>query len=159
MKALGKLRVLAAHTTPFPMNNTSKASTPSKPAPPARWILVVDDEPSMRQLIEIVLKKQGWNVRATGGAEEAMEAVKAADRPPSLVICDVLMPRVDGLELMRRMCGRLPGLDVIFISGHLSDVSWWPTDLREHRFLAKPFENAHLIAAVGEALNDGSGTG
>jgi DNA-binding NtrC family response regulator len=120
---------------------------------------VVDDEPSMRQLIELVLKKEGWTVRVASGAEEALDAVKAADRPPSLVICDVLMPRVDGLELMRRMCGRLPGLDVIFISGHLSDVSWWPTDLREHRFLAKPFENAQLVAAVGEALNDGSGSG
>jgi len=113
----------------------------------------------MRQLIEIVLKKEGWTVQTAGGAEEAMEAVKAAARPPSLVICDVLMPKVDGLELMRRMCGRFAGLDVIFISGHLSDVSWWPTDLREHRFLAKPFENAQLINAVDEAIADGSGPG
>ena len=159
MNVLGKLRVLAAHDAPFPMNKSSPPSTSSKSPLPARWILVVDDEPSMRQLIELVLKKEGWTVRVASGAEEALDAVKAADRPPSLVICDVLMPRVDGLELMRRMCGRLPGLDVIFISGHLSDVSWWPTDLREHRFLAKPFENAQLVAAVGEALNDGSGSG
>lgn len=118
---------------------------------------MVDDEPSMRQLIELVLKKEGWNVRATGSAEEAMDAVKASARPPSLVVCDVLMPRIDGLELMRRMCARFPGLEVIFISGHLSDVSWWPTDLREHRFLAKPFENAQLVAAVGEILESGGG--
>jgi FixJ family two-component response regulator len=51
------------------------------------------------------------------------------------------------------MCARIPGLDVIFISGHLTDVSWWPTDLRDHRFLAKPFDNAHLIAVVREALS------
>lgn len=119
----------------------------------------MDDEPSMRQLIELVLKKKGWSVQVAGSAETALELVKRAGSPPILAICDVLMPNIDGLELVRRMCGRFPGLNVIFISGHLSDVSWWPTDLREHRFLAKPFENAHLLAAVDEALSDGTGPG
>jgi len=113
----------------------------------------------MRHLIELVLKKQGWAVQTANGAETALDAVKKAASAPSLVICDVLMPNVDGLELMRRMCSRFPGLNVIFISGHLSDVSWWPTDLREHRFLAKPFENAQLIAAVEEATTGAGGPG
>jgi len=110
----------------------------------------------MRHLIELVLKKEGWTVRTASSAEEAIDTIKKAPRPPSLIICDVLMPKGDGLELMRRISGRIHGLEVIFISGHLSDVSWWPTDLREHRFLAKPFENAQLIAAVSQALSDGS---
>ncbi len=156
MKVLGKLRIPDFYYSPFPMNKSSLSPTHSKSASPERWILVVDDESTMRQLIELVLTKQGWTVRTAGGAEAAMDAVKTSASPPSLVICDVLMPKVDGLELVRRMCGRLPGLDVIFISGHLSDVSWWPTDLREHRFLAKPFDNAHLIAAVGEAISGGT---
>jgi CheY-like chemotaxis protein len=139
------------------MNKLSQSPTPpTKSSPPARWILVVDDEPAMRQLIDLVLNKEGWIVQTAGSAEEAIDAVKKADNPPALIICDVLMPKTDGLELMRRICARIPGVDVIFISGHLSDVSWWPTDLREHRFLAKPFENAHLIAAVSEAMADGS---
>jgi len=137
------------------MNKSSPSNTP----PPPRWILVVDDEPSMRHLIELVLKKRGWTVLTASGAEAALDVVKKASCPPTLVICDVLMPNVDGLELMRRMCARIPGLNVIFISGHLSEVSWWPTDLREHRFLSKPFENAHLVAAVDEAIADGSGPG
>ena len=106
----------------------------------------------MRMLIGIILQSQGWAIQVANGEEEAMAVLKAAARPPSLVICDVLMPGIDGLELVRRMCARIPGLDVIFISGHLTDVSWWPTDLRDHRFLAKPFDNAHLIAVVREAL-------
>jgi DNA-binding NtrC family response regulator len=140
------------------MNNPPPSSASTK-TPATRWILVVDDEPSMRHLIELVLKKQGWTVQVAGSAETALDLVKKAGTPPTLAICDVLMPSIDGLELVRRMCGRLPGLNVIFISGHLSDVSWWPTDLREHRFLAKPFENAQLLAAVGEALSDGTGPG
>jgi two-component system cell cycle sensor histidine kinase/response regulator CckA len=120
------------------------------------WILVVDDEPSMRMLIEVVLRNEGWTAVCTDGAEGALSALRDRPQPPDIVICDVLMPGLDGLELVRRMCARLPQLNVIFISGRLSDVSWWPTDLREHRFLAKPFEKAQLVAAVREAL---SGTG
>jgi DNA-binding NtrC family response regulator len=110
----------------------------------------------MRSLIEVVLRAEGWTVRACDGAAEALEAIKAAATPPAVVVCDVLMPRVDGLELVRRMCAKLPDLNVIFISGHLTDVSWWPTDLREHRFLAKPFDNAQLVAAVNDALGGGA---
>jgi two-component system cell cycle sensor histidine kinase/response regulator CckA len=108
----------------------------------------------MRILIEVVLRSQGWTVVSADGATTALEALKGSPQPPAVIICDVLMPGLDGLELVRRMCARLPDLNVIFISGRLSDVSWWPTDLREHRFLAKPFEKAQLIVAVREALAD-----
>jgi DNA-binding NtrC family response regulator len=132
-------------------------ATPSATAPNSTkaepWILVVDDESSMRMLIGIILQSMGWTIQVANGGEEAMAALKAAARPPSLVICDVLMPGIDGLELVRRICARIPGLNVIFISGHLTDVSWWPTDLRDHRFLAKPFDNAQFIAVVREALS------
>jgi two-component system cell cycle sensor histidine kinase/response regulator CckA len=108
----------------------------------------------MQLLIGVVLNSQGWSAVCVDGAEDALHALKAHAEPPAVIICDVLMPGLDGLELVRRMCARLPDLNVIFISGRLSDVSWWPTDLREHRFLAKPFDKAKLIEAVREALSD-----
>jgi DNA-binding NtrC family response regulator len=132
----------------------SKSATPAHSPSTPPWILVVDDEPSMRTLIDAVLKTRGWTIRTAEGAEEAMASIKEAATPPSLVICDVLMPRIDGLELVRRMCAKLPALNVIFISGHLTDVSWWPTDLKTQRFLAKPFDNAQILAAVSDALSE-----
>jgi CheY-like chemotaxis protein len=141
------------------MNTPTKATDASKTSPSGPWILAVDDEPSMRLLIEVILRGQGWTVVSAEGGTEALEVLKTMAQPPAVVICDVLMPGIDGLDLVRRMCGRIQGLNVIFISGRLSDVSWWPTDLREHRFLAKPFEKGQLIAAVREALTDVPATG
>jgi hypothetical protein len=138
------------------INTPSPSPESLPPGTAAPWILIVDDEPSIRCLMEFLLKSQGYEVLMADGAAQALEAVRAAATPPSLVICDVLMPSVDGLELVRRMCARLPALNVIFVSGHLTDVSWWPSDLREHRFLPKPFENSQLIAAVKEAIGGGS---
>jgi two-component system cell cycle sensor histidine kinase/response regulator CckA len=123
-----------------------------------RWILLVDDEPAMRQLIETVLDSQSWAVRVADGAVSAMATVNAAPNPPALLICDVLMPGIDGLELTRRLLARLPQLKVILISGHLMDLSWWPTDLREICFLTKPFTNDQLIQAVKQAIADSSST-
>ena len=108
----------------------------------------------MRMLIGMILQSQGWATQEAENSEEAMAAIRASALPPSLVICDVLMPGMDGLELVRRMCARIAGLNVLFISGHLTDVSWWPADLRDHRFLSKPFDNVQLITVVREALAD-----
>jgi DNA-binding NtrC family response regulator len=140
------------------IHNTPPASSTegSPQGAPGPWILVVDDEPSIRRLMEFLLRSQGWTVLSADGAAQAMETLAAESTPPSLVICDVLMPHVDGLELVRRMCARLKGLNVIFVSGHLTDVSWWPEDLKDHRFLPKPFENAQLIAAVKDAIGGGN---
>jgi CheY-like chemotaxis protein len=116
------------------------------------WILLVDDEPAIIPLIGTILRKQGWFVTEAGGSEAAMAAIENATTPPALLICDVLMPGVDGLELTRRILARLPRLKVIFISGHLTDISWWPADLRGHRFVAKPFTVDQLASVVAEVL-------
>jgi len=116
----------------------------------------VDDEPAMRQLIETVLEGQHLSVRVADGATAATALLNSAATPPTLMICDVLMPGIDGLELTRRVLARLPKLKVILISGHLLELSWWPTDLREICFLTKPFSNDQLIETVKQALADAS---
>ena len=134
------------------MPNLPSQADPSPPPRLTKWILVVDDEPSMRVLLQTVLRAHGWSVKIASGADEAMALLWGAGPPPSVAVCDVLMPKVDGLALVRRMVGRVPSLSIIFISGHLTDESWWPDDLRGHRFLGKPFDNAQLISAVADAM-------
>jgi DNA-binding NtrC family response regulator len=119
----------------------------------SRWILLVDDEPTIIPLITMALKKYGMPVREASSGEMAMAALDDSKTPPTLLICDVLMPGLDGLELTRRILDRHPKLKVIFISGHLTDVSWWPSDLRGHRFVAKPFTIDQLSTAVTETLD------
>jgi two-component system, cell cycle sensor histidine kinase and response regulator CckA len=132
----------------------SNSSTGATASSNSRWILLVDDEPAIIPLITTILKKHGWTVKEAGNGEAAMAALDHAATPPSLLICDVLMPGIDGLELTRRILARLPNLKVIFISGHLTDISWWPADLQGHRFIAKPFSVDQLAAAVNEAMDE-----
>jgi DNA-binding NtrC family response regulator len=132
----------------------SCTSQPNVGGASERWILVVDDEPEIQHVLELTLTRPGWVVRVAGGAEEAFGALDAASTPPSLLISDVLMPGLDGLELTRRILARVPNIKVIITSGHLTDSSWWPSDLRDHCFLPKPFSSHDLFAAVQEALGD-----
>jgi two-component system cell cycle sensor histidine kinase/response regulator CckA len=114
----------------------------------------VDDESSIRHLLETVLTGQGWQVKLADGAESALALVNAAPTPPTLMICDVVMPKTNGLSLTRQMLARLPKLQVIFISGKIADAAWWPADLSNIRLLGKPLANEDLILAVNEALTE-----
>src|SRR2546423_6830042 len=67
-------------------------------------ILVVDDEPAVRQAVERALRLDGHDVLLAADGGEALDALEL--RPPDAVVLDLLMPRVDGLELCRRMRGR-----------------------------------------------------
>jgi DNA-binding NtrC family response regulator len=117
-----------------------------------RWILVVDDDKSILDLVEMVLKTQGWTVRTALSGTAAMTTVAEAGTPPTVLLCDVMMTGMDGLELTRRLLIQFPELKAIVISAHLEDISWWPTDLSACRFLPKPFHNDELVQAVREAL-------
>lgn len=141
----------------FPVSRSAGSTSPLRTTSP-NWILLVDDEPAILQLVDTVLSAQGRTVRVARNAEEAMAAVTAAATPPILLICDVLMPGVDGLEMARRLVARLPRLRIIFISGHLEDISWWPADLCEYRFVAKPFTNDQLSQVVNEVLAESGET-
>lgn len=106
----------------------------------------------MVEMLQTMLQSHGWIVKVANTATQAFAIVDEAASPPALLLCDVMMTGMDGLELTRRLLARVPGLKAIVISAQLADVSWWPEDLRECPFLPKPFSAEQLLQAVREAL-------
>jgi two-component system OmpR family response regulator len=77
-------------------------------------LLVVDDEPSLRELLTMALRYEGWDVRS---AEDGRHAVsEARDFRPDVVVLDVMLPDFDGLEVLRRMRAEHPNLPVLFLT-------------------------------------------
>jgi len=121
---------------------------------PERTVLIVEDDPPLRELIAVMLARLGWT---TLGARSAEEALALAAREPAsiaLVIADVVLPGMDGFameERLVRICGDAP---VLYISGHAEDSTTVRRGLESsgRPFLLKPFTHLELGAAIDGAL-------
>lgn len=82
----------------------------------AKRILVVDDQESMREMLSELLLMMGYDARAVDGGEQALQSLQKATT--DLVITDLNMPGMDGIELMKRIKALYPGLPVIIITGY-----------------------------------------
>lgn len=122
--------------------------------PDHEWVLVVDDDKPMHELIATALGTGGLKVVTAGNGTEAFQALDQHTTEPLLVLTDVLMPGMDGLTLARKLRARLKLGKIVVMSGHLADVSWWPSDLRDVTFLAKPFRIAELAALIEAARTE-----
>jgi two-component system KDP operon response regulator KdpE len=113
-------------------------------------ILAVDDEPGILRLIEIELRAQGLRVITTGDAEDALRL--AEEQRPDLVLLDILMPGLDGMELMRRLRERQP-VPVVFLTA--KDANADKVRGLEHGaddYVVKPFSPDELAARVRAVL-------
>jgi len=106
-------------------------------------VLVVDDEPAIRQLVQLALEDEGYQTRGATTGAEALAAVES-DRP-DLVLSDVWMPQMDGLALARRLV-RL-GIPVILMSAAGTSV-----DLPGVPLLRKPFDLDRLLGLAAARL-------
>ncbi|MBP8266923.1 MAG: sigma-54-dependent Fis family transcriptional regulator, partial [Zoogloea sp.] len=117
----------------------------------ARYILIADDEPHMRRLLEIMLHKMGHTVFAACDGQEALEL--ALKNPVDLVITDMRMPRMDGITLLSRL--REEGLDVpvIVITAHGTVESAVDAMKRgASDYLLRPFDLDALELAIERVL-------
>jgi signal transduction histidine kinase/CheY-like chemotaxis protein len=112
-------------------------------------LLVVEDDPRVRELIRLVLVRAGREVVAVDGPHAALVAL---NRQPaiSLMLVDVVMPEMDGYDLAVEARAISPGVHVVFMSGFARDTARHPSG---DRFLAKPFTVESLTNIVEEALD------
>ncbi len=109
-------------------------------------VLVVDDERYIVDLLTDLLESEGYDVRrAYDGLTALEEVAKAA---PDLVITDVMMPRLDGLTLIRQLRQRNTELPIVLMSAAVTDPAHPNVP-----FIAKPFDIDDLLAVVARALN------
>lgn len=127
----------------------ASVTTSTKPAAHTT-ILIVEDERPVRGLIASILKKQGYRVLEAANGLEALELVKG-DPSCRLVITDVIMPKMNGPELVNRLTAILPEVRVLFISGYLGDALD-PEGL-PHAFLQKPLTPQDLTKKVAALLS------
>ena len=119
----------------------------------ATEVLVVDDEPVIRRLLARILAKQGYGVRTAEDAESAL--ARARSHPPDLVLLDIGLPGMDGLELCRRLRAdhRTQALPIILLTGHRAvDDIVAGLDAGADDFLGKPFEAAELFARMRSVI-------
>ena len=110
-------------------------------------ILVVDDEQFVRDLLVKILQRKGHEVRGMADGQSALDAL--ALEPWDLVLSDVVMPGIDGFDLLRRVKSGWPGVKVIVLTGFarrqsIHDFLLYGAD----EYLAKPFQVHELLAAV-----------
>lgn len=123
----------------------------SSPATSDEICYVVDDDASMRKSISRLLEFEGFKVRAFGDPKDFLNEM--ATNHVRLVVLDIWMERMTGMELLAHLCARSPETRVIFITGH-EDHAAEATVMRAGAagFFLKPFDNEKFIAAVRDAL-------
>ena len=116
-------------------------------------VLIVDDDERLREFVRVNLEVEGYNVREAGSAEEGLAALEA--EPPDLILLDVMMPQVDGWEMLRRVQERhgVGAIPVIMFSGkvdeHAADEA---TSRGAQGFIGKPFDPRSLIDSTKQLL-------
>lgn len=111
-------------------------------------ILVVEDAESIRTMVCAMLGQAGYRCLEAGDGEEAFRMVHGAPRAVDLVLTDVMMPKMGGPELARRVSHLRPDLRVLFMSGFSEDPVVRSIERSASLFLAKPFTAGALLEKV-----------
>ncbi|HVW25802.1 MAG TPA: sigma-54 dependent transcriptional regulator [Polyangiaceae bacterium] len=120
--------------------------------PPAR-VLVVDDEPALRQMLEILFRREGHEVISAPGVKVALEAIAQSPQPFPVILTDLAMPDGSGLDVLAAAKARSRSTEVILITAH-SSIENAISAMRSgaYDFVAKPFDPAELAVLVAKAL-------
>ncbi len=122
-------------------------------ATPGDTILLVEDEPSLRALAREVLREAGYIVFEAASGKEALQVAETFSAEPALLLTDVVMPEMSGLELAQQLGAKWPGLAVIYTSGYTDHALLERNALRQDMpFLQKPYMPDSLLEQVAAVL-------
>ena len=115
-------------------------------------VLIVDDDPGLRRYVRASLENEGYSVREAGSAEEGLAALE--DEPPDLILLDVMMPKVDGWEMLRLVQERhgVGAIPVIMFSGRVEEGSEEAASRGAQAFVGKPFDPEQLVESTKQLL-------
>lgn len=113
-------------------------------------ILIVDDDDSLRESLELVLAAEGYEIVTASCAEEALERLE--DAPVDVVLTDLRMPGLDGMELLPQITRRLPGVPVLLMSAYgTEELALEAMRRGAYDYLAKPFQPGEVLLTLKKA--------
>jgi CheY-like chemotaxis protein len=115
-------------------------------------IYIVDDEPMVLELAAVILEPLGYTIATFRAPENALQAFRAAESPPVLLVTDYAMHAMNGLELIVACREIRPEQKVLLISGTVGQEVFRDAPVKPNRFLAKPFQSKQLAEAVAETM-------
>ncbi|HVM70029.1 MAG TPA: response regulator [Gaiellaceae bacterium] len=117
-------------------------------------VLIVDDDERLREYVRVNLEAEGYTVREAGSAEEGLAALE--EEPPDLILLDVMMPKVDGWEMLQRVQEKhgVGAIPVIMFSGKVDEQAASDAAQRGAQgFIGKPFDPRALIESTKQLLS------
>lgn len=116
-----------------------------------RKIVIIDDEAHIRRVIELKLKNQGYQVETATNGEEGFEMIK--EKKPDVVITDIMMPRLDGKTLTKKISGfkeEWSFLTIVMTCRISPDESSWIEKMKDTMFIEKPFSPSRLVEYIDQ---------
>jgi len=116
-------------------------------------ILVVDDEVNVRRVLGAMLEQAGYRTARASSGEEALQLVRSQD--PDLVLTDLKMSGMDGLDLLRHLRADFPEIPVVLLTAHGTvETAVEAMKRGAHDFLTKPFDKQRVLEIMGKALGE-----
>jgi len=146
----------------FPIYRGTLEQTPPESRPAVDIVgnenlLLVEDDPSVRVVLKEYLEDQGYSVLTADDGEDGLEVARRSGSSVDLVLSDVVMPKMNGIELARALRSETPEIKVLLISGHTRDrkrVIEESLSCASCSFLQKPFTPQTLVTKIRELLDE-----
>jgi two-component system chemotaxis response regulator CheY len=122
---------------------------------PKGWVLVIDDEEDVREVLRLHLESAGYNVLEAEDGEDGIEIIRSEDNIVNIgvVLCDIRMPKVNGAECVDFLKKEAPGIPVVMVTGY-PDTEMTTAFLKKgvKDYLVKPVEKEKLLGVVDKVI-------